>query len=171
MHPHDTTDEPVVVVVLAGRQVKLSPVDVERVMARHWMVSSATGRPDDLINQIGGRNHRVTTYLHRVILDAAPGTLVDHRNRDTFDCRRANLRFATPAQNSTNAFRGNRAGFKGVTLRCDGKKWVARIQFAGKGRHLGSFATPEEAARAYDRRARTLYGEYAALNFPDDPTE
>jgi hypothetical protein len=36
----------------------------------------------------------------------------------------------------------------------------------GEVRHLGYFALPEEAARAYDTAARRLFGEYAAVNFP-----
>lgn len=34
------------------------------------------------------------------------------------------------------------------------------------GRHLGSFVSAEEAARAFDREAVALYGEFARLNFP-----
>jgi hypothetical protein len=36
-----------------------------------------------------------------------------------------------------------------------------------RGGHLGSYDTPEEAARTYDRHARALYGEFAVLNFSE----
>ena len=39
-------------------------------------------------------------------------------------------------------------GFKGVRLRAG--SWIASINTDGKGRHIGAFSTPEEAARAYD---------------------
>lgn len=46
-------------------------------------------------------------------------------------------------------------------------KWVATIGFEGKSIHLGSFDDEAAAARAYDRKARELFGQYAYLNFPE----
>ena len=110
----------------------------------------------------GGRRRR--DYMHRVIL---PGhRLVDHVNGDGLDNRRANIRAASAADNvhNTRLRRDSVSGIKGVALR-DGK-WAARIRHDGSTRHLGRFMTLEEAGRAYDRAARELFGEFAALNFP-----
>jgi hypothetical protein len=162
-----TSDDAFVELCLAGYVIKVSPEDVDRVLSRNWYPSRCKGRPDYLISQNGPRGTVVTTYLHRFIVGATPGDpRVDHANTDTMDYRRCNLRYATPTQNSVNAMRVNRDGYKGVRLRCDGKKWTARIQFDGRGIHLGSFDTPEDAARAYDAKAAELYGDFARLNFP-----
>lgn len=102
-------------------------------------------------------------YLHRFLLCAAPGQRVDHRNGDGLDCRRRNLRPVTNALNQANRRRAWSASkYKGVTRR--GERWRAYITIAGRFRSLGSHATAEEAARAYDRAAREAFGEFACTN-------
>lgn len=103
-------------------------------------------------------------YLHRFLMGALPGEHIDHRDRDGLNCCRMNLRRATPHQNNCNRGKGRNASsqFKGVDKRAAG--WRARIR-AGKQISLGTFATEEEAARAYDAKAVELFGEFARLNF------
>lgn len=58
----------------------------------------------------------------------------------------------------------NTSGYKGVTQRKNGK-WHSQIQVHDKRLHLGDFHTPEEAALAYDKKARELWGDDAFQNF------
>ncbi len=115
---------------------------------------------------------RVTTErLHRVVVHAKSGDHVDHVNGNGLDNRRSNLRVATYRQNAENQGRrkGNTSGFKGVSrdARNPNMPWVARLR-SGNGRriHVGSYASPEDAARAYDRAAAIHHGPFARLNFP-----
>jgi hypothetical protein len=93
---------------------------------------------------------------------------IDHINGNGLDNRRENLRPCTAAQNAANRAlrRDARTGFKGV--RAKGGKWLARIQASGVRRHLGSFETPEDAAKAYDAAAIESFGQFARLNFPKE---
>ena len=104
---------------------------------------------------------------HRVAWLIATGTWpaehIDHINGDKTDNRVENLREATNAENQRNraAQRNNTSGFKGVSWNKRDSKWRAYIQVDGKFRHLGNFATPEEAHAAYCKAAEELFGEIA----------
>lgn len=104
--------------------------------------------------------------LHRLLLGNPPFE-IDHRNRNGLDNRRQNLRPATRTQNNANSQKraGTTSVFKGV---CRHKSaWVANAGGPGKKRYLGRFNSERDAALAYDRAAREIFGEFARLNFPD----
>ena len=102
--------------------------------------------------------------------------LTDHINGDGLDNRLCNLREATHAQNVRNSPKQstNKVGYKGVSLDHRGKKrrhkpmYRAQIKADGKYKNIGRFHTAIEAARAYDKAAKELHGEFARLNFPDE---
>ncbi len=49
-----------------------------------------------------------------------------------------------------------------------GNKWQAHITCRGKYYYLGLFDDEVAAAKARDRKAWELHGEFAYLNFPED---
>ena len=105
-------------------------------------------------------------HMAREILGCGPSEQADHKNHDTLDNRRKNLRKATPGQNSCNRRlrSDNSSGYKGVSK--IGNRWRAVIHNGEKNIHLGCFKTTEEAAHTYDEAAKNIHGEFAVLNFP-----
>lgn len=104
--------------------------------------------------------------LHRVLLDAKVGVEVDHKNRNTLDNRMSNIRIATSSQNGCNRVtKISMTGFKGVSELRQGGRYRAKIQAKNKKYELGIFTSVLEAAKAYDKAAKKLHGEFARLNF------
>jgi hypothetical protein len=103
-------------------------------------------------------------YLAAQIKDFPSPLVVDHKNGDTLDNRQENLRVITRGDNTLNQgmSKNNTSGFKGV--RREGNVWSAQVKRKGVYFYLGCFKTKEEAARAYDRKAIELFGEFARTN-------
>lgn len=108
--------------------------------------------------------------MHRVILGlkSGDGKLTDHKNSNSLDNCRENLRICTNAENLRNSkkHKDNISEFKGVSWHKRIRKWLARIVFNYKIIHLGYFNSAIEAAKAYDQAAKKYFGEFAKLNFP-----
>ncbi len=102
--------------------------------------------------------------MHRLILGLTDRKLQgDHKNHDTLDNRRENLRVATASQNGQNrrgAQSNSVTGIRGVFPYTKTNKFQAIIVLRGKRSYLGLFDTVAEAATAYEEANRRLYGEF-----------
>jgi len=105
--------------------------------------------------------------MHRQIMRAPKGLVVDHIDRNGLNNRKSNLRLCTPAQNARNRGpnRNSSSRYKGVSWKKDCNKWYVRIKYEGRSVYLGRYDDETEAATAYDRKAQELFGEFAYLNF------
>ncbi len=128
-----------------------------------WKWSAVSRKSQVRATRTTGKPKR-NILIHRAIMNAPNGVLVDHINGDPLDNRRDNLRLCTVFQNNCNKHaRLGALGLLGVSKRDN--RFYAQISIVHKKRkHIGSFATPIEAAKAYNEAAKTHYGEFANLN-------
>lgn len=119
-------------------------------------------------NSSGDWYNRRNLAMHSQILNTPKGMKGDHKNHDTLDNRRENLRNCTNTQNLMNKskHKNSTSLFKGVSWNSRARKWIAQIQPNGKKIMLGKFLVEEEAAHVYDEAAKEHFGEFAVLNFP-----
>lgn len=155
--------------ITRGKSTRVNKEDAD--LAKHaWQCSLAGYAVRRVVrNKIG------KTYLmHRVVLERKlgrplePHEVCDHINYDTLDNRRENLRLASVGESVHHTRqKGGTSKYKGVHLRKDTDKWVARITVNWKEKNLGNFPSEDDAARMYDYWAHEYFGEFAVLNFPD----
>jgi hypothetical protein len=169
-HPRNNDSHPTIEIPLSmGKVALIDASDFDRVSRHKWCVIRLDGRARPryyaITSEPGNNKHKI--YLHRFLMDAPSGMVVDHANGDTLDNRRSNLRVCTYSQNACNQVNRRDAvtGFRGVHIH--GNRFRASITVHGQPTRLGSYQTAEEAARAYDEAAIRLHGEFATLNFPD----
>lgn len=139
--------------------------DYERLNQRKWFFTQ-TGNNTYVTHQERQAKYVYKTiYMHRKIMNPPRNMEIHHINHNGLDNRKANLRICTPQQNHSNRrkFKG-KSKYKGVYWKKLQKQWFAQITSGGKTKHLGYFAIEEEAARAYDKKAKELFGEFARLN-------
>ncbi len=105
-----------------------------------------------------------TVLIHRIIMGAKKGEIVDHINGDTLDNRKCNLRLCTNAENCRNKkiHFDNTSGYKGI--RKHENRWQAKITKDYKDYFLGEFKEAKDAALAYNEGAKKMFGEFARLN-------
>ena len=104
--------------------------------------------------------------LGRLLLNPSTGILIDHIDHNKLNYQRSNLRLATDSQNSANRkkYYNTSSSYKGVSWHKTKRKWIAQVGNAGKKLHLGTFNSELEAAKAYNKSAIELFGEFALLN-------
>lgn len=140
--------------------------DYEKLKTYKW----SAGGPKGYLSAQRAQNGK-TIRMHRQILgllDAPSNVFVDHRNGDTLDNRRSNLRACDNRLNQGNARkRGGSSRYRGVSWHEVSKGWRAQIRIKGMKVHLGIFKDEEDAARAYDKAASQHFGDFARLNQPE----
>lgn len=106
-----------------------------------------------------------TVCMHRLI--HPQWAVIDHADMNGLNNTRSNVREASSAKNNQNKNKARgkfSSKFKGVCWDRARRKWHASIKADGKRINLGCFESEIDAAIAYDRAAKQLFGEFARLN-------
>lgn len=143
-----------------GKYAIVDDEDFSRVSEFIWRLNSH----GYVLHETGRDKSAKRIRLSRLIVGARTAQQhVDHINHDLLDNRKENLRICDNRHNQWNAKpKGGKSGFKGVHW--NKGAWQARIKFFGRFITLGRFTEKEDAARAYNEKAKELFGEFAWLN-------
>ena len=162
--PVQPLDSDIRYIPLTKRQVAIiDAADYEWLSKHKWFAQGGRGG-----RVYAARNHRgKTIMMHREIMRAPKGMVVDHIDHNALNNRRDNLRVCTIRENTYNRRSRCRAS-KLTGVYPHGNKWKARIERDGERFYLGLFDNKVEAARARDRKAVELFGPFAYLNFPQE---
>jgi len=154
-----------------GKFAIVDPGDYKRLAKYKWHFSrSPTSSYAACWQRCQPGGVRKKIWMHREVIDIPKHMLCDHINGNGLDNRAANLRPATVSQNLCNRPKTKtktRSKYKGLEWDKIQRKWKVRIQCDGRKIYLGSFSKEIDAAKAYDKKARQLFKEFACLNFPD----
>jgi hypothetical protein len=146
-----------------GAIATIDAIDLPVVEPHLWSLRTDDHRLYAIRNIPRPGGGQITMAMHRFIMGTQDGgPIVDHWDGNGLNNTRSNLRVTTQEYNIGNSRRrkDNKSGFKGVSAH--EKRWVVNIG----GRYHGIFDAVEEAARAYDEKARELWGEFAQVNLP-----
>lgn len=110
-----------------------------------------------------------SVQMHRTILNAPKGVLVDHADGNGLNNTKENLRLATWSDNMRNRRKAsnNTSGYIGVSWHKPSGKWWANVAVAGRKISGGYHDDPMSAAIARDVVALREHGDFAFLNFPE----
>jgi len=110
-----------------------------------------------------------TIYLHKIIAekflsDGKEGkrNLVGAKNGNKLDCRLENLVYRSRSVASRKRKSSSKVGYTGVYK--ENNRYRAVISVNRKSVHIGMYPTAEEAALAYNKMSRKLYGDDGKIN-------
>jgi hypothetical protein len=154
--------DPTRIPLTRGLEAAVDADDLALVQGLSWQAQPDPRNPSRFY-AVATTKDRRKVYMHRVIMGADAGQLVDHADGNGLNNQRLNLRMATPSLNGANRGpnRNNTSGVKGVTWHGQCQKWMAQITVGGHRRCLGLFEDRMVAGAAYADAASRAFGPFA----------
>jgi hypothetical protein len=179
----NNTSETITIPLTKGYSAIIDAVDYPHIQQYNWIaqIYYEEGRREDssvyAVTVVRNEGKQKGLRMHRLIVANAglniDGYQVDHINRNGLDNRRCNLRLATAKENQRNSRPSIdcTSQFKGVwTNKQKAGGFISQIRLSETERiSIGYFDNEIDAAKAYDAYALAYHGEFAYLNFPDEP--
>jgi hypothetical protein len=154
------------VINIHGYEVLISACDLERVLSFKWHKMGRNSKSEHIyFSHKTPRPEHKDILLHRFITGCPDGKIVDHKNGNTLDNRRSNLRICTKTENNRNRRKNknNTSGYKGVFWDDYHKKWSVSIKNKGRRVYLGLFDDPQKAYEAYVAASQKYHGEFGCV--------
>lgn len=149
-----------------GKFAIVDAEDYEELIKRKWYFAGDYACTKQSKEEYGD-SKRKALFMHRMINKTPDLYYTDHINGHKLDNRKINLRNCTSAENSRN--RNPRkdnvtSKYIGVSWNKRDKIFYATIKINNKSRYIGIFKCEKAAALAYNKVAKTAFGEFARLN-------
>lgn len=133
---------------------KVDSEDVPMLKEYHWCLSLKRDK-FYLYNYRGPHGSRTISILHRLVMNAPSGLVVDHVNHDTLDNRKSNLRLCTTRENLWNTpavnTKNKTSGLRNISWNKNANKWAVAVMKNRKPIHIGYFADLEDAKIAAEQ--------------------
>ncbi len=124
-------------------------------------------RKASVVERANGSPSHIKT--HRQLLGLTdPNIFGDHKDGDGLNNRRKNIRISDHSQNCSNkkSEKNSSSKYLGVSWHKQRQKWHVNLTHNKKYVYVGLFTCEIEAAKAYDKKAIELHGEFTRPNFP-----
>lgn len=138
--------------------------DIDRCKDITWSIQMIRYGKDKEYTMYYATNNKIG-MLHRYLMNMPKGVIVDHKDGNTYDNRKFNLRICDYTGNNRNAglHVNNKSGHKGVCWykHNNYNKWKAYICVDRKIINLGYFDELDEAIRVREKAEQKYFGEYS----------
>ena len=154
----------VVEIKVSGKVITIDFEDLE--LVSNYYLKIPKGSNYVIAREPMKNGKRKSIALSRLLLNITDkNLLVDHKDRNTFNYCKSNLRVCTRSQNQANRVFGKHTSkYKGVSFNTQLQKWKVTLKLNRQNIHGGYFCNEDEAGMKYNELALKYFGEFAVLN-------